>query len=192
MDPINDEGVDNAPEVTDEEIIESVIDEAQKKNIQTLVHKKKAWREKAIEPQTGKTYKDLYEESLKNINNPDKTLNPVKPKSGTEISDDIQKDVQSLKDDRQLRVFQHANGLTPEQADEVFAYARGMKIEPKDAMEKPFMKKVLEQMKSETEVANATLSPSRRSPVQIGGKTFKDMSVEERRKSFSQIARGKR
>lgn len=171
--------------VEDDAIVESVVDDGAKKNLQSAIAKKKAWREKAIDTTTGKSYKQLYDESL--INNKNDNTSPEKKVEGevTDTTADLRKDVDTLKDERQMRVFQHANNLSPDQVEEVFGYAKGMGIEPKDALEKPFMKKVIAQMSAEDTASNATLTPSRRSPIVVGDKTFKDMTPEERKTNFS-------
>lgn len=172
-----------------------VTDEKLKKDLQTTIAKKKAWRAKAIDSESGKSYKELYEESVKKQTTDAKEEEGKKEekkeekKETPDTSEELQKDVNLLKEESQKRVFQYANKLSPEQANEVFAYARGSGIEPKDALEKPFMKKVLEQMKTDEDNANAALSPSHRAPIQIDGKAFKDMNKDERRKAFPSIVK---
>ena len=168
-------------EDNDELDTSSVTDEKLKKDLLTTIAKKKAWREKAIDSKSGKTFKELYEESIKQA--PETIVE--KKKETTEGTDELQKDVTYLKEESQKRVFQHANKLTPDQVNEVFAYAKGSGIEPKDALEKTFMKNVLKQMVTDEENANASLPPSRRAPIQVGGKSFKDMTPEQRKKAFS-------
>jgi len=160
---------------------EDVTEETLKQDLLTTIAKKKAWRTKAIDSESGKSFKDLYEESVKK-QAPD-TI--IEKKKEIPESEALRKDVSYLKEEAQKRIFQHANKLTPEQVNEVFAYAKGSGLEPKDALEKAFMKKVLTQMKTDDDNAKASLPPSRRSPIQTGGKSFKDMTVEERRKTFS-------
>lgn len=177
---------------TDDINLSPIEDSELKKSLQTTIAKKKAWRAKAFDETTGKTYKELYESTINNPNTQEQVeTKPVESEKKEEATNDILKDVASLKEDRQMRVFQHANNLTPEQVDELFGYAKGMGIEPKDALEKPFMKKVLSQMSSDEASANAVLNPSRRAPTQVGGKTFKEMSSDERRSAFSTFTKGK-
>lgn len=172
---------------TDEVKTEGVTDEDLKKDLQTTIAKKKAWREKATDPDSGKSYKELYEESVK------KQTTDTKGEEGKEKKEDnsegIQKDIALLKEESQKRIFQHANELSSEQVDEVFAYARGSGIEPKDALEKPFMKGILNQMATDKDNANASLSPSHRAPVQIKGKSFKDMTADERKEAFPSFSK---
>jgi len=181
---------------TDENEIDtsSVVDEKIKKDLQTTIAKKKAWRAKAVDSESGKTFKSLYEESIKKqtIDTEDKKEEKDKKKETPDISEDLRRDVNSLKEESQKRIFQYANKFSPEQVNEIFAYANGAGIEPKDALEKPFVKKVLEQMKTDEDNANALLSPSHRTPVHMGGKTFKDMTPDERKKAFHSIAKKSR
>src|SRR3990167_9865374 len=127
----------------------TVTDETQKGLLQTEIAKKRAWRTKAIEPTSKKSYKDLYE-ALKT----QKPIETTVEKDKT-VPDDIRKDIDTLKEESQKRVFQHANKLSPTQVDELFAYSKGMKIEPKIALEKPFIKKLFEQMTIDEEASNA-------------------------------------
>ena len=77
---INDKGnqkpqdseVDKTIELNDEEL--GALDEETQKKIQTLNAQRKSWREKAIDPETGKTYKELHKEILE-ASKKDKTLN---------------------------------------------------------------------------------------------------------------------
>jgi hypothetical protein len=185
----NDDGsftIEEADLSTDNDVeieIPENADEKLKEDLKTTIAKKKAWRDKAIDPESKKSYKDLYE-SIKT-----QKPNETQPKKETvDVPDDIRNDINSLKEESQKRVFQHANKLSPSQVDEVFAYAKGMGIEPKVALEKPFIKKVLEQMTDDNDASNASLSPSRRAPVQVGGKTFAQMTPEERKSAFPKIA----
>jgi inner membrane protein involved in colicin E2 resistance len=178
------EEADLETDVDTEIVIPENADEQLKQDLQTTIAKKKAWREKAIDPSTQKSYKELYE-SIKT----QKTDDTVTKKETVEVPDDIRNDINTLKEESQKRIFQFANKLSPSQVDEVFAYAKGMGLQPKDALDKPFIKKVLEQLSSDEEASNASLSPSRRAPAQIGGKTFKDMTPDERKNAFPSITK---
>jgi hypothetical protein len=180
------EEADLATDTDAEIVIPENADEKLKQDLQTTIAKKKAWREKAIDPSTQKSYKELYE-SIKT----QKPIDTTTKKETVEVSDDIRKDITSLKEESSKRIFQHANKLSPEQVDEIFGYAKGMGIEPKVALEKPFMKKLLDQMTSDEEASNASLPPSRRAPAQVGGKTFAQMTPEERKTNFPSIAKSR-
>lgn len=162
-----------------------IVDEKFKQELATTIAKKKAWREKAIDPESKKSYKELYE-SIKN----NKASEPVvEQKKETQVPDDIINDVMTLKEEASKRTFQYANKLSPEQVDHVFAYAKGMGITPKEALDNPFITKVINQMKNDEEASNATLAPSRRAPFQASGKTFAQMTPEERKANFKNLVK---
>jgi hypothetical protein len=162
-----------------------IVDEKFKSELATTIAKKKAWREKAIDPDTKKSYKELYE-SIKNNKAPE-TISEVKKVAS--VSDDVVADVQMLKSEAQKRTFQYANKLSPEQVDHIFAYATGMKITPKEALDKPFIKSVINQMSNDEEASNASLNPSRRAPMQVSGKTFAQLTPEERKANFANFTK---
>ena len=170
---------------TDAINVDENIDETFKKELHQTIAKKKAWREKAIDPESKKSYKELYESVKAQKPNETKEVVETKKVDTTAVPESVLSDIASLKTESQKRVFQHANNLSPTQVDEVFAYAKGMNIEPKIAMEKPFIKNVLDQMTADDNASNATLRPSRKAPLQSGGKSFKDMTTEERKEMFN-------
>ncbi|MCK9319383.1 hypothetical protein [Methanoculleus sp.] len=163
-----------------------IVDEKFKSELQTTIAKKKAWREKAIDPESKKSYKELYE-SIKN-NKATETPTEVK-KEVSNVPDTVVADVQMLKMEAQKRTFQYANKLSPEQVDHIFAYAKGMGIEPKEALDKPFIKKVINEISNDEEASNASLAPSRRAPMQVSGKTFAQMTPEERKANFNSFVK---
>jgi hypothetical protein len=174
---------DNEEEDLEEENVDKIEDEKIRKDLQTAIAKKKAWREKAIDPETGKPYRDLYNE-FKN-----QKQSGAEDNGESDNDDSLKKDVEMLKSENMKRSFQHAHGLSPDATDEVFAYASGMNISPKEALEKPFVKSALKHIQSSDEVANASLRPSGRTSFNVGGKAFKDMTPAERKKAFPSIAK---
>ena len=151
--------------------------ETLKKNVATLNAQKKHWREKAVDPTTGKPYKELFEAAQQAKNN--------QPAEG----DDVKKDIQWLKAVEEKRQFGYQHGLSPEEADQVFNYAQGAGIKPEKALEHPFVKSGLESLKATQRAQSATPRPSSRSPL-VEGKTFKDLKPEERKANWEKITKG--
>jgi hypothetical protein len=118
--------------------------------------------------------------------------NPTPPASPTPAGDDdLRKDVQSLKLVEEKRQFGHANSLTPEETDHLFAFATGMGLKPADAMNHPFFKSGLTALRQEAKTGEATPGPSRRAPI-VEGKTWDEMTREERQKNFGKVVESNR
>ena len=145
---------------------------------QTLLAQKKHWRQKAMDPATGKPYETLLTEARAHSqpNNP--------PPKDQEPETDVR--IQRLELSEEKRQFGHAHSLAPEEADSVFAFAQGLGLKPKEALEHPFVKSGIAALRNEAKAANATLGPSSRSPV-VEGKTFGEMSIDEKRKNFGKV-----
>ncbi len=89
---------DNTSEIN--ELLESdELSEDMKKKIQTLTAQKQHFREKAIDPETGKPYKDLYTQSLQEG---DKTPENEQEPSKKDDSQDVKKTVQQILDEQYL------------------------------------------------------------------------------------------
>lgn len=119
---------------------------------------------------------------------PAPTTTPPAPPAPA-ADDDLGKRLGKLETSEQKRQFGHANSLTPEETDNLFAFASGMGLKPADAMVHPFFKNGLAALRQEAKVNSATPGPSRRAPI-VEGKTFGEMTDAERKKNFSQIVAG--
>lgn len=151
-----------------------------KESAQTLLGKTKHWSGKA------KTLATELEEAKKNP--PKGTQNPSAP--APEAPDvDLRNKVNDLVLEKEKRQFGHANSLTPEETDNLFAYAIGMGLKPAEAMQHPFFKNGLEALRQQNKTDGATPGPSRRAPV-VEGKTFQEMTIDERRKNFGKVVDG--
>jgi len=91
-----------------------------------------------------------------------------------------------LETSEEKRQFGHAHGLSPEETDHVFAYATGMNVKPQEALDKPFIKSGLSAIRAQQRADQATPGPSARSP-RVEGKTFSEMTADERRKNFTTV-----
>lgn len=97
--------------------------------------------------------------------------------------------VERLNTAEEKRQFGHSNNLSPEETDEVFAYAKGAGIKPSEALSKPFVKSALENIRQNARASGATPGSSNRSP-KVEGKTFQEMNDGERRKNFNAVVKG--
>lgn len=118
---------------------------------------------------------------------PAPTTTPQPPAPGA-VDDDIRTSVKRLEMVEEKRQFGHSNSLTPEETDNLFAFATGMNLKPAEAMNHPFFKSGLEALRQEAKANGATPGPSRRAPV-VEGKTFDQMTTDEKRKNFDKIVK---
>jgi hypothetical protein len=154
-----------------------------KKTAQTALAQKSHWKEKAIDPETGKPYKELLSEKEResSAHQPDKQAPPA-----TETPTELETRLKNLEAVEEKRKFGFTNGMSPEEVDHLFAYAQGVGMKPADAMQTPFMKAGLKAFKEENRTASAIPGPSSRSPV-VEGKRFGEMKPDEQKKNFSKV-----
>lgn len=114
-----------------------------------------------------------------------KTKNPSsKAPKKADIDDDLANDVKELKTIEKKRQFGYRNSLSPEETDNLFRFAGDE--DPSEALKNPFFQSALSASRAKTRVEDATPSGSNRS-TKVDGKTFKDMSDEERGKNWGKI-----
>lgn len=143
----------------------------------TLQAQKRRWREIAIDPSTGKPYKDAAVKPA-NVQTP--------PAQQPAAPPELVADVAELKLEREKRTFGHANGLDPEETDHLFAFAAGAKLTPAQALSHPFFKNGLTATRQQKQNSGATPGSSRRAPT-VEGKTFAKMTPQEREKNFGTV-----
>jgi len=156
-----------------EEFAESIDDDELRAPLLTEIARKKHFREKFQKEQ--EVTKKL-EAELAEFKDADKVeAQEVK----ADASDELRSNVSTLMQAEDKRGFGYANGLSPEETDEVFAYATGKGISPADAKESPIMKAALESMREQRRADEATPGASRRAPL-FNGKTFSDVVTDEK------------
>lgn len=106
---------------------------------------------------------------------------PITKTKPRELDDDIVKTVQELKTIENKRQFGFDHGLSPEETDAVFKFANGNPT--KETLDHPFIKAGIDSLRSAKRVEANTPSSSQRSSV-FGGKSFVEMSEEDRAKAF--------
>lgn len=154
-----------------------------KATISTLSAQKDHWRKKAVDPETGKPFRDLLADAKK-VTPPE----PPKPNpEPTEDLNEIKGKIGKLEQSEEKRSFGHQNNLSPEETDEVFAYANGMGLSAKDALQKPFVKSAIEATRAQKRMESNLPGSSNRAP-KVDGKSWTDMDDNERRKNFGAVA----
>lgn len=125
---------------------------------------KKHWRDKAVDPSTGKTYKALYEEAQKApaVANPNQFA----------TKEDLMKiELQNM-------------GYDLETVASVMTYAKGAGKDPLAVLEDPFVKSAVESKKAKARLEESIPSSSSKSaPVPLP-KPYREMSLTERQDHF--------
>lgn len=147
--------------------------------ISTLSAQKKHWREKAVDPETGKSYKDLLAEARK-------PTPPPNPPPTADL-DGVKESIGKLEKSEEKRSFQHQEGLSPEEVDFVFATGTGLGISSKDALAKPYVKAAIDAMRAQKRAESNIPGSSNRAP-RVDGKTWNEMDDTEKRKNFANVA----
>lgn len=109
---------------------------------------------------------------------------PPQPIGGGD--DDLRKDVEELKLEREKRRFQSTHGLDPDETDNLFALAKGMGIPPEKAIDHPFFKSGLDAWREQRRSSGAIPGPSSRSPV-VEGKPVKDLGSKDIADNYAKV-----
>jgi len=110
--------------------------------------------------------------------------NEIKSKQPIEETDDIKATVQELKLESQKRQFGYLHGLSPEETDHVFRINQNP---TKELLDDPFIRGGLEAVKAKNKIQNATPSSSSVSSKKVDGKTWAEMTTEERKANFNKF-----
>ena len=151
------------------------------KATQTAIAQKKHWRSQAIDPETGKKYKDARGDSIKNNNDGADT--------GSDPASETLKRVDRLELSEEKRNFGHQHNYSPAEVDKIFAYAAGLNKKPVDVLEDTFITGAIDAARRQERIASGTPRGSNRVPM-VEGKTFGQMNDEERAANFQNIVRG--
>lgn len=148
------------------------VPEEAEKTILELGAQKKHWRNKAIDPTTGKPYSELLEEERKK-NVPPQEPNKPAPAGVNEA-------------ERDFLIFNPS--LTSEigktGVEELFAYARGKGVRPDEALITPGGKAIVEHLKTQKRLADNTPPPSDRTPGFVPPKPFSELSQKEKKEKY--------
>lgn len=149
------------------------------KTVKTLEAQKGHWKKNAINPTSGKKYRDEAPKAP--------VVTP--PATTTDEGKETVERLSRLEQSEEKRQFGSAHNLSPEAVDEVFAAATGLKITPEKALERPFVKAGLEALHRQQRVNGATPGSSHRSPT-VEGKTFAELKPEDRKANFGKVVAG--
>ena len=112
----------------------------------------------------------------------------TKPLPTREPDDEIVRSVKKLETIEAKRQFGYENSLSPEETDFLFKFTGGKP--DKTVLENPFVKSGLEGYRASKRVESNTPGSTSSSPI-FQGKEFKEMTEDERRKSFETAAKAK-
>lgn len=180
---------------TDPVIVDPLDTEAVKKSIDTLSAQKKRWREKAVDPNTGKTFKELYEESVKKntppaspdpLPNPGDPPKPVNhPPSSEPSSDWLFDNIDAI------------SSLLPDERTELRQTAKDLNVDPIKFIKSKAGQAQLEAMRAKKKAEGNTPTPSNQVPV-FNGRPIKDIltdpkaTPDEKQKAYEARLRGGR
>lgn len=123
-------------------------------DVETLMRQKKHWREKAVDPKTGKTYKTLYEEAQKK-EKPDVSQKPSSPSFNPDL-------IETKVD---LRLAGHSKA----EIDFMETYAKGKGKKLSEIVNDENIKTAIEAMRNKSKSDQGTPPPSSRTGGQPGG-----------------------
>lgn len=135
--------------------------------LKEAIKTKKNWRLKAEEAQS-KLPKD-------SLPTPTPTEKPA---------DEVVVRLSKLELEAEKRQFGYAHGLSPEETDKAFAFAKGSDMKPDEVLKDDFFKKGLDALRAQNGQASATPHASRRLP-KVEGKTFAEMTPEQRKANWN-------
>lgn len=163
-----------------------------KKTAQTALAQRGKWKDRAIDPSTGKPYKDLLAEAKAK---PEPPAQPPVPPAPSGV-DELRKEVDGLKLSDQKRHIGYRHTLSPEETDLAFQMAGNDPakteelLDPKnDSPAAKLFRGGLERLRTENSVSANTPGPSNRSPM-VEGKTFGQMTEKERAENFDKVKGG--
>lgn len=108
-----------------------------------------------------------------------------KPLPKPKLDEDVLTDVKELKLAERKRQFGYRHNLSPEETDKLFRFtpADG---DPEETLKDPFFETALSESRKAARAADATPSSSNRS-VKVEGKTFAQMTPEERKANWDKF-----
>lgn len=175
------EGLEEIDETSNEELSTEQLVEKNKKlaeMVKQAVQTKKNWREKAVDPKTGKLWSE--------VANPQDLIKKESTPEPDEVVETLKKEVDSLKISEQKRTFGYDNGFSPKETDLLWNLAKAENKKPEEMLNDSTWKVILDAKRADEKIKNATPRSSSRS-VQIDGKDFSDLPEDEQRKNWGKI-----
>lgn len=174
-----------------ESAVDAVVDPGVKDKLATEIARKKHWRNKAIDPATGKSYRDLYEEMRKAQPPANPSGNPPAPPAPPAPADPNAKQGPGWDDFHRLSLSQ--KGYSQEQIQFITTYASGAKKQPLEVLEDPIVKGTLEHLQQKSRQADGRPHPTSPNPSPAPALDISKMSPRERSEKLSfQSWRGRR
>jgi hypothetical protein len=109
-------------------------------------------------------------------------------KNKADFSEDISRDISELKLAEKKRQFGYKHGLSPEETDKLFKFSGNE--DPEDTLKDTFFQTALKESRRQKDIDGATPSISNKSR-KVEGKTFDEMTAEERKKNWTKITKVK-
>jgi len=163
--------VEETTEINDEDFTfdedeTSLLEEETQKKIQTLAAQRKVWKEKAVDPESGKTYRELFEEG--------KAAQETAPEQSEKPSD-----FDSLADN--LAVLRDLN---TEEVNKLRGEAKDLGTDPIKYIQSNGGQARLAQIRAEQKSEDATPDPTS-TGFNVKGKTWAQMDNTERKANFN-------
>lgn len=161
------------PDTTIEPVVPPQGETAEQKAERLEATNKKLYERVKIAEPLAKEYKKLKETPIPT---------PEKPK----VEDELISDVKDLKSFKKMFEIGQKNKLTPDETESLIRYAGTVGKDPSEALKDDDFKDLLDVRRKRARVANAIPSSSSRSNI-TEGKSFKDMTKEEREANWGKI-----
>lgn len=160
---------------------EEVEEEATTEELQVKLAKSKELLKEAIK--TKKNWRIKAQELESKVPKPDSLPTPTPTEKP---ADEVVTRLSKLELEAEKRQFGYAHGLSPEETDKAFAYAKGADIQPDEVLKDDFFKKGLDALRAQNGQDGNTPHTSRRLP-KVEGKTFAEMTPEEKKKNWGKV-----
>lgn len=105
-------------------------------------------------------------------------------KNNTDFPEEVVRDITELKLAEKKRQFGYKHSLSPEETDKLFRFSGSG--DPEETLKDPFFQNALKESRRQRDIEEATPSVSSRSK-KIEGKTFEEMSRDDRKKNWGKI-----
>lgn len=164
----------------------------------TALGQRDHWREKAkklgeqsIDPGTGKSYKELYDEAQKKLTNPVQSDQQPKPNAPANEQPKPEQGSQDLPIKEVLRL--RSEGYSEAEILEIAEQANSMKVSVTQLLGNEIFKKGIEAKRQQEKVNQTTPGPSQRAGFASKAKSIKDLKTPaERQAKFDELKKGKR
>lgn len=152
--------------------------------VKQAVQTKKNWRDKAVDPKSGKLWSELANPQSHQEETPKKT-------EPDEVVEELKKEVDSLKVSEQKRTFGYDNGFSPAETDMIWSLATANKKKPEEMLTDETWKLMLDSKRTVEKTKSAIPHSSSRTGT-VNGKNFDELPVDEQRKNWGTVTGAKK